>query len=124
MVRLGRAPLKARLETDLNKIAERLRVSLPIMRASVSDQELRNLLLAQLVSLNCKESRTLVLPENTLAHVVDQRTFDEYRNTLGGLTASNREEVQEKLAALGIDGRGQVVARRAGGRPRGAPDPS
>lgn len=76
------------------------------MKASIVDADLRNLLLATLVSINVKEARATVLPENTLAHVVDQATFDAYRSTLGGLTAQNQAEVREKLANMGIDGRG------------------
>jgi hypothetical protein len=42
---------------------------------------------------------------------VNAETFTAYRNTLRGITADNIDAVEEKLAELGIDGRGQVLRK-------------
>ena len=107
MVRLGQgAPPKVRKEANLEKLVERSRFSIPVMRATVTDSHLRNLLLAQLIAMNVREQKPIVMPEGTLAHLVNTETFDSYRDALGGLNAKNKEVVEQKLSELGIDGRG------------------
>ena len=53
------------------------------------------------------------MPEGTLAHLVNQETFESYRSALGGLNAKNKEVVEQKLSELGIDGRGHVLKAKS-----------
>lgn len=112
IVRLGpgRAP-KAKVEENMDKLVGRLKYSIPVLRATVADSHLRNLILTQLIAQNVRDQRAVVVPEGTLAHVVKPEVFDRYRTALGGLTEKNAAEVEQKLAEMGIDGRGRPVGK-------------
>ena len=79
------------------------------MRAAVTDDYLRNLILSHLVLMNVKEGRSIVMPEGALIHQVSVDTFDQYRTALSGVTPENVHDVRRQLVDLGIDGRGKMV---------------
>ena len=58
-----------------------------------------------------QESRAVVVPTGLLLHQVDEAVFEEYRGQLASVTPSNWGAVREKITELGIDGRGQILAR-------------
>ncbi len=110
VIRLGQGkPPAAKAEPDLGKIVSRLRHSIPLVRATLTDVHLRNFVLAMMVAQNVKDNRPIVLPDGALAHLVNADTFEAYKVTLGGINSSNIDQVEERLAELGIDGRGQVL---------------
>lgn len=113
IIRLGQGkPPPAKSEPDLSKIVQRLRHSIPLVRATLTDIHLRNFVLAMMVAQNVKDNRPVVLPDGALAHLVNADTFEAYKATLGGINSSNVDQVEEKLAELGIDGRGQMLSNK------------
>ena len=68
IVRLGRVAPKVKPEADLNKIVSTLRFSLPLMRAAATDGYLRNLLLSNMILMNVREGKAIVMPDGALIH--------------------------------------------------------
>ena len=113
MVRLGKKAPTAKLEPDIDKTVSRLRYSLPLLRATLTDIHMRNFILSMIVAQNVRDARAMVLPEGALLHMVEEKMVNQYRDTLGGINSENINQVEEKLRNLGIDGRGQMVGRTA-----------
>ena len=103
---------KARQPPNLDKLLERLKLSIPIMRATVHDKNLRSLLLSQLVQQAVDDGKAVVMPDNAFVHPLAPTAYTEYNANLGGITAENRPQVEARLAEMGIDGRGNPVSNR------------
>ena len=93
-------------------MVERLRVSIPVMRATVADVHLRNLLISQLIHLNVRQGKATVVPQTAVVHHVEDEVFDEYRESLGELTMHNIDLVNARLHVLGLDARGSMAGLR------------
>jgi hypothetical protein len=66
------------------------------------DNKLRRLLLAQLAEQTLKEGDSLVLPEALRIQRLPADQFKKFRETLGGLTVENEQQVRTKLQDIGV----------------------
>ena len=90
-------------------IIKRLRVSLPIMRSTRVDTDMRRLMMATLMQQSQDEGDAVVLPDNLRVQRVPSANFRKYIEMLSGITNENAEEVRTKMINLGIlPGAGQA----------------
>ena len=82
-------PLATGKAVDVATLVSRLRTSYPVLRATVVDSALRQLLLSELVAQCYREDGVVVLPRNLRVHAVDDDRFLEFKNQLSGLNAEN-----------------------------------
>ena len=71
---------RAKVEPDLGRLVERLRFSLPVMRMTVTDHYLRNLIITQLIKMNVDDGQATVVPGNALLHHITPEEFEEFRS--------------------------------------------
>ena len=103
-----KAPPKSRTP-DLNKIIGRLRLSVPLLKYARTDKHTRHLVLALLIKMATDEGETIPCPEGALLHPMTPNDFDQYRETLGGITEDNQAEVLKALRDMGIEQKVQVA---------------
>lgn len=74
-----------------------MRVSYPALRAAKVDPSLKRLFLAELMTQALNEGMEVIIPEGTATRTVPRETFQQYKETLSGLTQENLHEVTAKL---------------------------
>jgi hypothetical protein len=84
----------------LEKIIQRLKISVPILTYAKTDQHLKALMITQLLK-NCYESKEAVLvPEGLQVTRIPLEDFEAYRGVLGGVTPQNAAQVTSQLAEM------------------------
>ncbi len=54
------------------------------------DPHLRNLVQTQCIQQNVDDGKAIVLPDNAFVHPLAPHTYNEYKTSLGGVTAENK----------------------------------
>ena len=107
MVRPAGDPVRSapgRPVPDLAKVIARLRTSLPVMKVVKLDEDVRKLLITEMVAMHLKDGLALVLPETQVVHRVSDDEFRRYRDLLSGINDDNAAQVRQQLAELGAVG--------------------
>ena len=90
------APTKTRSiqeQGKLERVVNRLRMSIPVLTYAKADKHIRGLLLSSLLKECLEDKTTVVIPEGLVTQKVTVPEFNKYRSILGGVTPENEAEI-------------------------------
>ena len=96
VVRLGGSKVPAGL--DAGTLLQRLRVTLPMVKATDNDQALNDLILNHLIAQNVRKGRSIVVPEDATVDKIPPQLFGEERRILAASRIDDYERTRAELA--------------------------
>lgn len=60
-------------------------MSIPVLRATKSDQAVRQLLLSELINQVVKDGGSIIMPNTARIQPVEEEKFQKYKDTLSGI---------------------------------------
>ena len=95
-------PVEKVLGTNVRTLAARASIAYPVLRVAAADPALRAMLIAELVSLSLEDGGGVVLPMGLPTHPLPLKRWQEFKENLAGLSASNLPQVQQWLIHMGL----------------------
>ena len=96
-------------EVTLDALVKCIQISRPVIKETVLDIDLFDLLFTNLIQANERDGCATVVPKGIVLHAIPCNKFEAYYESLTGVTASNKESVRVALAKEEFDGLGKPL---------------